>query len=184
MLTGQTLVDDISAAMFNVVFTSMPILLFSLLDRPVDDEILIRFPHMYNQGSSLSAGTFWRTGILKGVFDAAVCFFVPLFAMGYVNDGVHTNFGLWAVGKTIFVCLLGSVTLECVLVARFWTAVFGVFAFLSYATVYPFMMGMPYLSLALENYDPSQFAMESSVFGTLIFWLIIAVVYTITFGSR
>lgn len=184
VLAGQTLVDDISAAMFNVVFTSMPILLFSLLDRPVDDEILIRFPHMYNQGSSLSAGTFWRTGVMKGVFDAAVCFFIPLFSMGYVHDGTHTNYGLWAVGKTIFVCLLGCVTLECVLVARYWTAVFGVFALLSYGMIYPFMLAMPYMNKNLEVYDLSQFAMEDSIFGTLVFWLTIAAVYTITFGSR
>lgn len=34
--------DDISAAMFNVVFTSLPILLFSVLDRVLDDRLLMR----------------------------------------------------------------------------------------------------------------------------------------------
>lgn len=40
--SGQALVDDISAAMFNVVFTSLPILLFSVLDRVLDDRLLMR----------------------------------------------------------------------------------------------------------------------------------------------
>ncbi len=33
--SGQALVDGISAAAYNVVFTSIPILLFAVLDRPV-----------------------------------------------------------------------------------------------------------------------------------------------------
>ena len=33
--SGQAMVDGISAAVYNVVFTSVPILLFAVLDRPV-----------------------------------------------------------------------------------------------------------------------------------------------------
>ena len=37
--------DSITAAVFNVVFTSLPILLFSILDRPVKNlRALIRYP--------------------------------------------------------------------------------------------------------------------------------------------
>lgn len=43
--SGQALVDSITAAVFNVVFTSLPILLFSILDRPVKNlRALIRYP--------------------------------------------------------------------------------------------------------------------------------------------
>jgi len=43
--SGQALVDSITAAVFNVVFTSLPILLFSVLDRPVKNlRALIRYP--------------------------------------------------------------------------------------------------------------------------------------------
>jgi hypothetical protein len=45
--SGQSMVDDISAAAFNVVFTSLPILLFSVLDRPVHRiQTLLRFPQV------------------------------------------------------------------------------------------------------------------------------------------
>lgn len=39
--SGQALVDGISAAAYNVVFTSIPILLFAVLDRPVVSLCLI-----------------------------------------------------------------------------------------------------------------------------------------------
>lgn len=43
--SGQALVDSITAAVFNVVFTSLPILLFAILDRPVKNlKALVRYP--------------------------------------------------------------------------------------------------------------------------------------------
>ena len=48
--SGQSMVDDISAAAFNVVFTSLPILLFAVLDRPVHNlNTLLRFPQVYTR---------------------------------------------------------------------------------------------------------------------------------------
>ena len=45
--SGQALVDGISAAAYNVVFTSVPILLFAVLDRPVINfSSLIRYPQV------------------------------------------------------------------------------------------------------------------------------------------
>ena len=39
--------DSITAAVYNVVFTSMPILLFSILDRPVKNlNAYIRYPQV------------------------------------------------------------------------------------------------------------------------------------------
>ena len=54
--SGQAMVDDISAAAFNVIFTSVPILLFAVLDRPVQRiETLLRFPQVGPQPSARSA---------------------------------------------------------------------------------------------------------------------------------
>lgn len=45
--SGQALVDGISAAAYNVVFTSIPILLFAVLDRPVINfSSLIQYPQV------------------------------------------------------------------------------------------------------------------------------------------
>jgi phospholipid-transporting ATPase len=45
--SGQSMVDDISAAAFNVIFTAVPILLFAVLDRPVRHlDTLLRYPQV------------------------------------------------------------------------------------------------------------------------------------------
>jgi phospholipid-transporting ATPase len=62
--SGQTLVDDISAAVYNVIFTSLPILFFSLLDQPCSFDMLQRFPRMYGKSNNLSHAIFWKTGVL------------------------------------------------------------------------------------------------------------------------
>ena len=63
--SGQTLVDDISAAVYNVIFTSLPILFFSLLDRPCRRfSTLVRYPRTYNRSLGLSIPIFWKTGVL------------------------------------------------------------------------------------------------------------------------
>jgi magnesium-transporting ATPase (P-type) len=62
--SGQTLVDDISAAVYNVVFTSLPILLFSVLDKPLNFETMVQYPQTYNRSNGLSTLIFWKTGAL------------------------------------------------------------------------------------------------------------------------
>ena len=44
-------------------------------------------------------------------------------------------------GKTMFIALLGTVSLEVALVTRFWTWIFVFFLALSYFLVYPFEVG-------------------------------------------
>lgn len=73
--SGQTLVDDISAAVYNVIFTSLPILFFSLLDRPCQFSTLLNYPRTYNKSLGLSIPIFWKTGVLhvRSCSRAACC---------------------------------------------------------------------------------------------------------------
>lgn len=168
--------------MYNVVFTAVPILLFSLIDRPLSDDAFMRFPQLYNKTESLSTRVFWRTGILDGLIAAAICFFIPFFAaVPAGRDSVH---GLWSVGKTTFIALLGSVTLEVSLVARYWTKVFFIFVVLSYFLVYPFFLVFPYVEKSLDIFDPAQFGTAENLFQSASFWLTIIAVYAVTFGYR
>lgn len=62
--SGQTLIDDISAAVYNVIFTSLPILFFSLLDQPYGFDTMQTYPRTYNKSRGLSVPIFWKTGVL------------------------------------------------------------------------------------------------------------------------
>jgi phospholipid-translocating P-type ATPase (flippase) len=174
--SGQALVDSITAAVFNVVFTSLPILLFSILDRPVKNlRALIRYPKLYDKRNSRSLTTmsFWKTGVLLGVVHGAVCFFIPYYSLA--TSGKHNVTDIYSLGKIAFVALLGTVTLEVALVARYWTWLFGVLTVLSYVLVYPYLVIFPLAELGVGFYDPTNIGVSDEVLASATFWLVILV---------
>eukprot|EP01025_Chloroclados_australasicus_P031044 TRINITY_DN3132_c0_g4_i1.p1 TRINITY_DN3132_c0_g4~~TRINITY_DN3132_c0_g4_i1.p1 ORF type:complete len:1356 (-),score=176.40 TRINITY_DN3132_c0_g4_i1:580-4509(-) len=180
--SGQTLVDDISAAMYNVVFTSLPVLLFSLLDKPVDFHTLIRFPQTYNRNRSLTTLIFWKTAVISAVIDGLLCFFIPYLA-AQATDNLSQN-NIYSVGKTIFLCILGVVTLEITLVTRFWTWIHAIVTALSYFVAYLYILVFPPLQLAFGEVDTAQVGVGLLLFSSTYYWFTIIVVYAIAFGWR
>lgn len=183
--SGQALVDSITAGMFNVVFTSLPILLFAVLDRPVGAlSAFIRYPQLYDKrkNNSLSTLSFWKSGVMQGILHGAVNFFVPYYSVNTL--GKHTITDVYSLGKVAFTSLLGSVTLEAALIARYWTWVFFWIVILSYFLVYPYFIIFPYIELGLKYYDPANVGTAEHVLATPLFWFVIFICYAITFGSR
>jgi magnesium-transporting ATPase (P-type) len=183
--SGQALVDSITAAVFNVAFTSLPILLFAVLDRPVRElHAFVRYPALYDKrrARSLTTAAFWRSGVLLGIIHGAVVFFVPYYAIATSGENNITD--VYSIGRVSFVALLGAVTLEVALIARYWTWAFGVVTALSYLAVYPYMLAFPWIELAIGYYDPANMGVSSAVLSSPTYWFVIWLCYAITFGSR
>ena len=68
------------------------------------------FWQTYGARSSLTTMTFWKNGVLDATIDAAICFFVPYYALR--TSGLHSTSDVYSLGKTVFIALLGSVSLE------------------------------------------------------------------------
>jgi len=184
--SGQALIDSITAAMFNVVFTSLPILLFAVLDRPVKQmSAFIRYPQLYNKKNSAALTTlsFWKTGVLQAIAHSAIIFFIPYYGI-VLSGGAQNITDVYSIGKVAFVALLGSVTLEVALIARYWTWLFGILTFLSYFLVYPYLIVFSYIEIWIDYRDPSNIGVWSHVFSAPSFWLVIFVCYVFTFGTR
>ena len=49
-LSGQTLYEAVNYQLYNIVFTSMPIVLYALLDKQTSDIVLLREPVYYAPG--------------------------------------------------------------------------------------------------------------------------------------
>lgn len=90
---------------------------------------------------SLTTLSFWKTGVLMGAVHGAVCFFIPYYSLS--TSGQHNVTDVYSLGKIAFVALLGTVTLEVALVARYWTWLFGILTVLSYVLVYPYLVLFP-----------------------------------------
>jgi hypothetical protein len=62
---------------------------------------------------------------------------------------------VYYIGKVAFVALLGVVTLEVTLIARYWTWLFGILTFLSFFLVYPSLIVFFYIEIWINCKDPT-----------------------------
>uniref|UniRef100_A0A8C0FLM2 Phospholipid-transporting ATPase IH n=1 Tax=Bubo bubo TaxID=30461 RepID=A0A8C0FLM2_BUBBB len=120
----QTLYDTAYLTLYNISFTSLPILLYGLMEQHVSADTLKREPSLYRDVAK-NALLRWRAFIywtFLGVFDAVVFFFGAYFL--FDNTIVTSNgqmFGNWTFGTLVFTVLVFTVTLKLALDTHYWT---------------------------------------------------------------
>ena len=180
--SGTTVIDDISAFMYNVVFTAMPIGCFALYDRTMSNTMLLMYPQTYNNGNYLNTTNFWKTGILQGILDGAIIFCVPFFGSDQYDRLQLDDVGSF--GKMVFVALLASVTMEVALASRYWTSVFVFFLSTSGLFVYPFIFGYSWSLTASGVPDPLMIGVGEHAMANPNFWFAVMLVVMCTTGHR
>ncbi|OXB80590.1 UNVERIFIED_CONTAM: hypothetical protein H355_014933 [Colinus virginianus] len=111
----KPLYDTAYLTLYNISFTSLPILLYSLMEQHVSADTLKREPSLYRDVAK-NALLRWRVFIywtFLGVFDAVVFFFGAYFL--FDNTIVTSNgqmFGNWTFGTLVFTVLVFTVTLK------------------------------------------------------------------------
>ncbi|XP_065121292.1 phospholipid-transporting ATPase IH-like isoform X1 [Paramisgurnus dabryanus] len=128
----QPLYDTAYLTLYNISFTSLPILLYSLMEQHINMDILKRDPSLYRdiaKNSHLRWPTFIYWTFL-GVFDAMVFFFGAFFLFDnttFTSNGqlmaanTQMMFGNWTFGTLVFTILVFVVTLKLALDTHYWT---------------------------------------------------------------
>uniref|UniRef100_A0A8C5WV84 Phospholipid-transporting ATPase n=1 Tax=Laticauda laticaudata TaxID=8630 RepID=A0A8C5WV84_LATLA len=120
----KPLYDTAYLTLYNISFTSLPILLYSLMEQHVSSETLKRNPILYRY-MLINAHLRWQVFIywtFLGVFDAVVFFFGAYFL--FDNSTMTSNgqmFGNWTFGTLVFTVLVFTVTLKLALDTHHWT---------------------------------------------------------------
>ncbi|KAM5334367.1 phospholipid-transporting ATPase IF isoform 3-T3 [Glossophaga mutica] len=125
LFSQQTLYDSVYLTLYNICFTSLPILIYSLLEQHIDPHVLQNKPTLYrdiSKNRQLSIKTFLYWTIL-GFSHAFIFFFGSYFLMG--NDisllGNGQMFGNWTFGTLVFTVMVITVTVKMALETHFWT---------------------------------------------------------------
>ncbi|XP_064166339.1 phospholipid-transporting ATPase IH isoform X3 [Anguilla rostrata] len=128
----QPLYDTAYLTLYNISFTSLPILLYSLIEQHISMDILKKDPSLYRDIAKNSLLR-WRIFVywtFLGVFDAVVFFFGAYFLFDnttFTSNGqlMTTNtqmmFGNWTFGTLVFTVLVFTVTLKLALDTHYWT---------------------------------------------------------------
>ena len=119
---------------------------------------------------------------VQAFFDAAVCFFVPFLAAS--PTGNESIIDIFSIGKTIFICMLGVVTMEIMIITRYWTWWFAFVCVFSYALVYPFVLLFPRFQQSIDTWDLAHFGVGENIMTTPFFWISLISVYSTTFSIR
>uniref|UniRef100_A0A8C9Y507 Phospholipid-transporting ATPase n=1 Tax=Sander lucioperca TaxID=283035 RepID=A0A8C9Y507_SANLU len=120
----QPLYDTAYLTLYNISFTSLPILLYSLVEQHITMETLKRDPSLYRDiaKNSLLRWPVFLYWTCLGVFDAVIFFFGAYFL--FDNTTFTSNgqmFGNWTFGTLVFTVLVFTVTLKLALDTHHWT---------------------------------------------------------------
>ncbi|XP_059399974.1 phospholipid-transporting ATPase IF-like [Carassius carassius] len=133
LFSQQTLYDSVYLTLYNICFTSLPILVYSLFEQLVHPHVLQSKPALYrdiSKNSLLSFKTFLYWTFL-GFCHAFLFFFGSYILMGedttLMGNGqiLRANrqlmFGNWTFGTLVFTVMVITVTLKLALETHFWT---------------------------------------------------------------
>ncbi|XP_056281813.1 probable phospholipid-transporting ATPase VD isoform X3 [Pseudoliparis swirei] len=108
--SGSVMTNAWVLILFNLIFTSIPPLVYGVLERDIPAHTLMALPELYKaaQTSKVSAPyMFWIT-ILDAFYQSLVCFFVPYFA--FAGSGVgELSFGSPINASALLIILLHQV---------------------------------------------------------------------------
>uniref|UniRef100_A0A3B3DG35 Phospholipid-transporting ATPase n=1 Tax=Oryzias melastigma TaxID=30732 RepID=A0A3B3DG35_ORYME len=125
LFSQQTLYDSVYLTLYNICFTSLPILVYSLFEQLVHPHALQSKPCLYrdiSKNSLLSFRTFLYWTVL-GFCHAFIFFFGSYILMGEDTTlmGNGQMFGNWTFGTLVFTVMVITVTLKLALETHFWT---------------------------------------------------------------
>ncbi|XP_044144574.1 phospholipid-transporting ATPase IF isoform X2 [Bufo gargarizans] len=125
LFSQQTLYDSVYLTLYNICFTSLPILMYSLFEQHVHPHVLHTKPGLYRDISKnallgFKPFLYWT---FLGFGHAFIFFFGSYFLM--VKDtsllGNGQMFGNWTFGTLVFTVMLLTVTMKMALETQFWT---------------------------------------------------------------
>ncbi|XP_017562617.1 phospholipid-transporting ATPase 11C isoform X3 [Pygocentrus nattereri] len=142
----QPLYDAAYLTMYNICFTSMPILAYSLLEQHIAIEILLDNATLYREiakNAMLRWGPFLYWTVL-GIYQGLLFFFGVRYL--FSNPALQDNgqvFGNWSYGTIVFTVLVFTVTLKLALDTRHWTWInhFVIWGSLAFYVFFSFFWG-------------------------------------------
>ncbi|XP_071412642.1 phospholipid-transporting ATPase VD isoform X1 [Pithys albifrons albifrons] len=121
--SGTSMTDYWILILFNLLFTSVPPIIYGVLDKDVSAEILMQLPQLYTMSQNSVAylpSALWIT-LLDAFYQSLVCFFVPYFTY-YGSDIDILSFGNPINTAALFIILF-HLLIECKSVTWIHTAV-------------------------------------------------------------
>lgn len=178
---GSMMFDYALITLYNLVFTSLPIIFLGIWDQDLNAKLSLKYPQLYRMGlrnDKFKAWRFWLTSV-DSIFQSVVCFFFPymLLVAGGADPHGYDGNGLYEIGT-----IMSSIS---VCVANF----FVVFSLYSYTWLHAVVVGLSilvyYAFVAVySQFNTFIFAGHLRLFGTGSYWLVLILTCVACFIPR
>ncbi|XP_029909378.1 phospholipid-transporting ATPase ID [Myripristis murdjan] len=143
--SAQTVYDQWFITLFNIVYTSLPVLAMGLFDQDVSDQNSLRYPSLYKLGQQnllFNKRQFFLCA-LQGVGTSFLLYFIPYGAFSVIvkEDGSHLS-DQQAFAVTIATSLVIVVSVQIGLDTHYWTVVNHFFIWGSLAVYFAILFAM------------------------------------------
>ncbi|XP_005728080.1 probable phospholipid-transporting ATPase IM isoform X1 [Pundamilia nyererei] len=156
--SAQTVYDQWFITLFNIVYTSLPVLAMGLFDQDVNDQNSLRYPSLYKPGQQnllFNKRQFFLC-TLQGVATSFLLFFIPYGAFPLMVKEDGSSFSdQQAFAVTIATSLVIVVSVQIGLDTHYWTAVNHLFIWGSLMVYFAILFAMQ--SDGLFGIFPSSF---------------------------
>uniref|UniRef100_H2YBJ8 Phospholipid-transporting ATPase n=1 Tax=Ciona savignyi TaxID=51511 RepID=H2YBJ8_CIOSA len=156
--SAQSVYDDWFVTLYNIIYTSLPVIFLAVLDQDVNDQVCIKLPKLYLSGQKnelFNLNKFSRS-IIKGILTSLVMFFIPYGALYENVDSVGLDMADHQfVATVIATAMIFVVNLQIAIDTDYWTGLNHFFTWGSILALFPFQFAL--YSDGLYNLITSQF---------------------------
>eukprot|EP00744_Colponema_vietnamica_P002392 GILI01003764.1.p1 GENE.GILI01003764.1~~GILI01003764.1.p1 ORF type:complete len:1770 (+),score=522.85 GILI01003764.1:205-5310(+) len=135
--SGTTLYDSWLLMSYNVLWTSIPIIIFGVLDQDLSAKAVLAAPFLYitsQQRLHFNSAKFVKW-MVRGIITSIICFLTVVFAY-WEQPGDSIS----VVGSVVFFCIVITVNVKIFIESRSITVAFGIITFLSILLFIPFLL--------------------------------------------
>ncbi|KAM9066131.1 phospholipid-transporting ATPase VB isoform 2-T2 [Sarcophilus harrisii] len=147
--SGTTMIDYWQMIFFNLFFTSLPPLVFGILDKDISAETLLALPELYKSGQDsqfYKLPTFW-IAMLDAFYQSLICFFIPYLA--YKDSDID----IFTFGTPINTISLTTLLLHQAMEMKTWTFIHG-FVLIASFLLY-FLVSIVYNAICVTCNSPT-----------------------------
>ncbi|CAO3628354.1 unnamed protein product [Cunninghamella echinulata] len=179
--TGTMMYDYALVTLYNLIFTSLPIIFLGIWDQDLDAKKSLLYPELYRMGlrdDKFKTWRFWLT-VVDAIFQSSVCFFFPymLLIAGAVDPHGHDQNGLYEIGTIIasYSVIIANLFVAFSLYSYTWIQLLIIF--LSIAVFYLFT-GVYSCFVTFLFYG------QSRLLSTGLYWLVLILTVTACYIPR
>lgn len=174
--SGMTLYEGYLYQLVNVAFSSVPIIVYAVLDREVEDHKLEKDPSYYKPGpkrSHFNIGVFAMWMFMAIAQACIVCIVCSIIEFGPEQNGQY--FGFWGFGVFVFTMVILLMNLKIFIISSSYSPILIITIFLSFAIYVLAFFVVNQLS------SSSYYTLFTKLLSGSNFWLGTLLVFTLCF---